>query len=165
MCLSEAVQLLDDCDCPCEPGIGSLPYDPVFNGLQIPEDCTSFLGLDPSQMRIHARPGTLDIQITSSNGTSNNSELVNALHYLLEETPVKWNWLLNLTALRTFDLLFIDTLIAVGKYLHRQSGYLIIKGLRESTIPAAFLDLFQQRCQEVNIEVIWADARKHRNGQ
>ena len=136
-------------------GCGSDPTD-VLQSAFGPE-WTSSLDANPRHVQVTAAPGTIDIQATAT-GEDGSEGLTHTLHQLLEQTPLGWNWSLDLATVKTFSLRFMDSLLSIGRHLQRRGGALAITGFLIPPDLEIFLDVFQTRCIEHHITLVMHDA-------
>jgi len=121
-------------------------------------ECTSFFGVAPHHVRVTAAGlGAIDIQVMPTVETSCAENLIHTLHQLLELTPLGWNWSLDLAAVKTFNLRFMDSLLTIGHHLHLVGGALTIKRFRVPASLAVFWEVFQRQCMEHNITLVMCD--------
>lgn len=117
----------------------------------------SFLGINAEHVSVSASLGSLDIHVMPITGHTCVEDAVYALHRLLEVTPPRWNWSLDLAAVKTFDLRFMDSLLTIGRELDLRGGALTIKEFRIPDMFGVFSELFKCRCDEYHITWVKPD--------
>lgn len=124
-------------------------------------ECTSFLGMDPRHVRVVAVLGAFDIQVMPECQCLGAEHVQHVLRELLERTPLRWNWSLDLWAVRSFDLYFLDLLFAIGHTLHMRGGTLTIRHFQIAEHLTAFSEMFKARCAECHIVLILFNGEGH----
>jgi hypothetical protein len=128
--------------------------DTLVNNMAI-DAWASFSGIDPRQAYAIATDG--EIHIFAMSATKDTEALRDSLFRLLDLTPLGWNWSLNLEAIETFSLPFMNLLLTFGHHLDLRGGRLTVTGFRVPGNWAAFSDLFQRRCFEHDITWVRCD--------
>ena len=129
---------------------GKLPPSGIFPSTS-EHEYMSFLENDPCHVKVTATSDAIEIEAMPMVESNSVEDLEKTLHQLLELKQLPGKWSLDLAAIKTFNLRFMDLLLTIGRHLHLRGGALTITGFRVPAALAMFSEPFKKRCQDHHI--------------